>query len=283
MATRADLVDTNYRLRVRTLREAMLERVRRAYAQVRSAEEGRLERVRITPDMATSWLAGTAPRDQAKVEAIARGLVSDGYQDDPGNPIQLTPDGTLLNGAHRLTAIASTGLTVSGTVAYDVPPGAIVTTFASFVPQASRVISAGQSAGETLSRAYVAAAAAAAGLPFAPPVLAPSLAGTSKVGGPISTSLAGVRPMILSAIRDGRSLAEAIAFGDYLATRLADNELTRVVDATIEAQASRRAIGWEGTVYGPEDDCRHNAGFHPFSQSMYRHGGCRCERRVVFA
>ena len=88
--------------------------------------------------------------------------------------------------------------------------------------------------------------------------------------------------MILSAVRDGRTIEDAMGLGRYLVTRFADNEISRVVDTELEAQGRRHAIGWQGIIHSPKDACLGNAGVHPFSVPMYRHGSCRCERIVVY-
>jgi len=152
----------------------------------------------------------------------------------------------------------------------------IEATYAAFIPLGARTITAGQGAAQTLTRAYLRSIAGADPLPVA------TLAGTSKAG-TITDALTGLAPFILSAIAKGASPDEAVnVTGAYFVDRLADNELTRVVDREIDGQKSR-AKGWVGITSAPSDACADNAGFHTFDEEIYRHPGCNCEREVVYA
>jgi hypothetical protein len=152
----------------------------------------------------------------------------------------------------------------------------IEASFAAFVPLAARHISAGQGAAQTLTRGYLRGVAGFDPLPVA------NLAGTSKAG-TITEALTGIAPFILGAIAKGADPVDAVnVTGAYFVDRMADNEITRVVDREIDAQRSR-ATGWEGITSAPSDACAGNAGFHTFDEDIYRHPGCNCERVVVYA
>lgn len=152
----------------------------------------------------------------------------------------------------------------------------IEATYATFVPLGARTITAGQGAAQTLTRAYL------RGVGGVDPLSVPPLAGTSKKG-TITEALTGLAPFILGAIAKGAAPAEAISVtGAYFVDRLADNEMTRVVDREIDGQKDR-AKGWIGITSAPSDACVGNAGFHTFDEDIYRHPGCNCEREVVFA
>lgn len=158
-----------------------------------------------------------------------------------------------------------------------IEPDAIGDTFhATFAPLAAERIEAGQAAAETLTTAYASLAGQAEPAPGA------SLAGRTYTGMAILANLPGILAMVLAGIREGRPVLEALGLGQYLALRFADNELSRVADATLERNRGK-AIGWRGITHNPQDACIGNAGVHPFSVPMYRHGGCRCERVLVFA
>jgi hypothetical protein len=152
----------------------------------------------------------------------------------------------------------------------------IEASYAEFVPLGARAITAGQGASQTLTRAYLRSISGEDPLPVA------TLAGTSKKG-TITDALTGLAPFMLAAIAKGATPADAVnVTGAYFVDRLADNEMTRVVDREIDGQKSR-ATGWIGITSAPKDACTGNAGFHRFDDPIYRHPGCNCEREVVFA
>lgn len=152
----------------------------------------------------------------------------------------------------------------------------IEASYAAFTPVAARIITAGQGAAQTLTRGYL------RGLGGADPLPVPPLAGTSKAG-TIAEALSGLSLFVLAAIAKGASPTEAVnVTGAYFIDRMADNEMTRVVDREIDGQRER-ATGWVGVTFAPSDACTGNAGFHTFDEDIYRHPGCNCEREVVYA
>lgn len=278
--TRQQAIARNYLLRLRAMREEMLRRLAAAYAAIAAAEAGRRETVAITPKMAAEWLANLAvdhrPIDQAEVARIAADIRAGKWQpDNPADPIQLAPGERLLNGRHRLSAIVAAGLTVQALVAFDVMRGAIQAGFDAFVPLATRTITAGQGGAQTLTRAYI------RGTGGYQPEAAPSLAGKSEKGTPITEAIVAMLPFILMAIKDGQTPSEALTVGAEHVNRMADNEMTRVVDAEINRQVSgHRSVGWTGIVNAPCDMCAGNAGDHSWDEEMFRHANCRCDRLI---
>lgn len=145
-----------------------------------------------------------------------------------------------------------------------------------FVPIAARTITAAQGGAQTLTRAYIRGAGGFEPLPV------PPLAGTSKAG-TMTAALVGIMPFILGAIAEGSTPTEALGLGQRYIDRMADNELTRVVDAEIGGQVSgQRVKGWIGIVNAPCPACADNAGEHTFDEEMYRHPFCRCDRELLF-
>lgn len=148
--------------------------------------------------------------------------------------------------------------------------------FAAFAPLAARTITAGQASAQTLTRAYI------RGIGVEPLTL-PSLAGTTKAG-TMAEGLAGIAPLILISIAKGASASDAVLAGGGYVDRLADNELTRVVDAEVTGQAGTGKLrGWQGITYGASDECTSNEGFHSFGEDMVRHPHCQCDRELVVA
>lgn len=150
-------------------------------------------------------------------------------------------------------------------------------TFAAFVPPAARTITAAQASSQTLTRAYIRGASGA------DPVPVEKLAGTSDAG-TMTAALVGIMPMILGAIGRGTAPDEALTMGAGYVTRMADNEVTRVVDAEIGGQVTGvRAVGWIGIVNAPCDMCVSNAGEHTWDEEMVRHPWCQCDRELIWA
>ena len=176
----------------------------------------------------------------------------------------------------RLRAVrAETQRRLAAAYGRTVTEADIEASFAAFVPLAARHITAGQGAAQILTRGYL------RGISRFDPLPVATLAGTSKAG-TITDALTGIAPFILGSIANGATATEAVnVTGAYFVDRMADNELTRVVDREIEGQKAR-ATGWVGITSAPSDACAGNAGFHSFDEDIYRHPGCNCEREVVY-
>lgn len=86
----------------------------------------RIELVTVTPELAEFWL--TQNRSNRNVRrpiwrAYARDMAAGAWK-LTAEPIKLAPDGTLLDGQHRLHAVVEADVPVQMFVAYDVPPEA---------------------------------------------------------------------------------------------------------------------------------------------------------------
>lgn len=82
--------------------------------------------VSVTPEMARRWLArNTRNRNIRKqtLDSYKRDMRAGNWRLE-GSPIKFAPDGTLLDGQHRLTAIMETGVTVVMAVARGIAPEA---------------------------------------------------------------------------------------------------------------------------------------------------------------
>jgi len=161
--------------------------------------------------------------------------------------------------------------------AYDrVREDDIRASYAAFVLVAARTIGAAQGSLQTLTRAYI------RGVGGFEPAPTPKAVGRSEAG-TMTEALTGIMPFILGAIARGESPQTALTIGASYVDRMADNELTRVVDQEIEAQVkTQRVTGWIGTTFGSVDECASNEGPHTFDEEMYRHPFCRCQRDLIF-
>jgi len=86
----------------------------------------RIELANVTPDLATYWLSQNRSNRslrRAVWKAYARDMEAGAWK-LTAETIKLSPDGTLLDGQHRLTAVVESGVTVSMFVAHDIPEDA---------------------------------------------------------------------------------------------------------------------------------------------------------------
>lgn len=82
----------------------------------------------ITPEIATEMLAknfGNRRVNGKRVTMLAKDMESGNWTESP-QPISFDPDGNLLDGQHRLTAIKKSGIPVQMSVAYEVPKEAVI-------------------------------------------------------------------------------------------------------------------------------------------------------------
>jgi hypothetical protein len=89
----------------------------------------RIERVMVTPELAETWLASNVEnriKREGWVLAIAEDMEAGRYVEN-AETIQFAPDGKVVNGQHRLTAIVLSGVTVPMWVAFNVPMAAQAT------------------------------------------------------------------------------------------------------------------------------------------------------------
>lgn len=163
----------------------------------------------------------------------------------------------------------------------DVDPDAIEQSIDDFIARAEPVIAAGQASVAELVAAYVRTASGdlvdAAGNVEA-------IVGTTRQGASLVDGMAAFGSMILGQIADGKSVDDAMQFGESLATRFADSEVTGAGDRQIDVLAAVEVVtGWEGVV-SPEacDACQSNAGRHELDEEIYRHPWCNCQRLPIF-
>ncbi|GLC28271.1 hypothetical protein [Roseisolibacter agri] len=89
------------------------------------------ELVRITPKMAEELLARNVELNRrlnrALVERYATDMQNGDWQEENGETIKIAPDGTLLDGQHRLSAVVESGRPVRFLVVRNVDPDALAT------------------------------------------------------------------------------------------------------------------------------------------------------------
>lgn len=169
---------------------------------------------------------------------------------------------------------------------FDINENDIGGSYDDFIARAEPLIKAGKGSVQDLASAYITAYAEfETGSPVA---LAPmaDLSGVSPAG-TLRDALAPLGSMMLGAIGNGKSPAEALQYGQYLVGRLADSELLGTRDDTVAAQSevTPTIVGWEGIISpGACNECViSNSGTHDLTEELYRHGNCGCDSRPVFA
>lgn len=165
-----------------------------------------------------------------------------------------------------------------------IDPADIKASFAHYIDDAEPVIAAGQATVASLAEAYLESRAARVGVELALNDLSEEVVGTTRDGSDLPTGMAAFGAMVLGQIAGGKAVDEAIQFGEYLATRFADAELTGTTDRIRDDPVVRdRLTGWDGIVNaGACDGCQANEGRHPLSEEMYRHPNCGCIWQPVF-
>jgi hypothetical protein len=81
----------------------------------------------VTPDMARQWLRGNTHNrriNKGHVRRLSSDIVDGRWKFNP-DPVSFDDSGTLLNGQHRLTAIAETGVPAQLAVCFNVPADAM--------------------------------------------------------------------------------------------------------------------------------------------------------------
>lgn len=184
--------------------------------------------------------------------------------------------------AQRTATRRSVAQSVHRTYVETVDPDEIVGSFAKTATRVAPAIADGQLRTATQTGAFLRQLATVQVGSVVEPIL-PALAGLTEKGLPLVEGMAALGPMVLGSISDGMVIEDALAFGDFLFTRFADAEVTRVADEVIEAQPRTRVVGWEGVV-APNacPECQANSGLHGMDEQMYRHPACFCERVLVY-
>lgn len=168
-----------------------------------------------------------------------------------------------------------------GSLYATVDAGDLDAAFARFNAETAPLIAAGQGSAATLAAGYLRALfEVQAGRTIEPGPAPDGIVGVTEKGLPLVDGMAALPALVKAQIGQGRPLAEALEFGRYLATRFADSEVVRVVDATTTAivAATPEVRGWRGRVRaGACGPCRsNNAGEHALDERPYRHGDCGC-------
>lgn len=158
----------------------------------------------------------------------------------------------------------------------DMDPDDIPGSFGRVVDRTAPLVVAGQAHAAALVQGLVRAQVGSEALR---PVDLTNMLGVARDG------MGAIGPLVLTAIGEGRTVADALAYGDYLLGRFGTNEVIKAADneqARVSASVPS-IVGWEGIV-SPDacDDCRANAGAHDLSEDMWRHGNCGCERLPVY-
>lgn len=166
-----------------------------------------------------------------------------------------------------------------------IEPGELDASFTALFPQAEAVIRAGQSAGVSLSTAYLSALILRDGQRTAKLPILIELVGTSKAG-TLAEGMAAWSALVKQRIALGYSIDEALEHGRYLVERFGDGEVTRVVDAQTDyaTKQSKQFRGWRGIVAATAcAECGVNKGEHSMKERMYRHGSCNCTKQYIVA
>lgn len=167
--------------------------------------------------------------------------------------------------------------------AYDMDLDDIDTAWASFVPDASKAILAGQETAKVVAQGFSRYAISTALKDPWEPVESDVKVGVTEEGRPIADALDAIPSMMKNAISASRQPGEVLAMGLFLTFRLGDNEIMSIADREVFAQAKRAgSAGWEGIVSASAcGRCTGNAGFHSFDERMYRHSSCACSMSLV--
>lgn len=208
---------------------------------------------------------------------------------ETAEPIRLIAIGDrryrLVDGRHRLEAARRLGHDrIDAVVGADVE---IDPAFERFGLRAVPLIAAAQAAAQNMEAAYLRAQLTAEmGETVEPPPASGDIVGRTEKGLPLAIGMAPFAAMVKAQIGAGKTLAEAVEFGRYLAARFADAEVTRVSDETSRAVATRTPLfrGWFGDVAADAcDPCQANAGEHLMTADFYRHPACKCSREWLVA
>ncbi len=160
--------------------------------------------------------------------------------------------------------------------------------FGAFNPRAAVLLQAGQARGISLATAYLAAliTTTAGRRADLGAFTGAGIVGSTVAGASLVEGMAAFPAMVKGQIGQGADIQQAVEYGRFLAERFGDAEVTGAVDRHTEAvtSGSGEFSGWEGIVSGSAcDPCQGNAGLHPLSESIYRHGSCSCTKQYVVA
>ena len=87
------------------------------------------QEVPVGPGLAAKWLGRNMPNNRAlkwsKIPGMIRDMQNGKWRSDTSEPIRFDPEGFLIDGQNRLTAVVESGCTVLFDVAYNVPRAAV--------------------------------------------------------------------------------------------------------------------------------------------------------------
>jgi hypothetical protein len=158
--------------------------------------------------------------------------------------------------------------------------------FAALYPKVAAIVRAGQSAGVSLTTAYLSTlilrdAGRTARLP-----IRTDLVGTSKAGS-MADGMGAWPVMVKHQIALGRDEDEAVEYGEFLVGRFGDAEMLRAMDeqADYATRRSGQFRGWVGILAPPTcDECvAYNTGVHGLDEPFFRHGSCDCSKQYLVA
>jgi hypothetical protein len=154
----------------------------------------------------------------------------------------------------------------------------IAGSYAAFASASSPTIEAGQAVAQSLSTAYLEQLGADVVDEL------DDIVGTTKAGKSIAEGLAPFGPMMLALIANGRTVGDALEYGETLVSGFTDREVTAAADRETEHQvgADPASWRWEGIVQpGSCDACQANEGIHDAEEPIYRHNDCQCDQRWI--
>lgn len=158
--------------------------------------------------------------------------------------------------------------------------------YAGFFAPAAALVEAGQANGVALASGYLETLISleAGRQARLTDLSATGVVGINAEGATLAEGMAAMPAMVKEQIGKGVPVAEAMAFGQYLAERFADAEVTSAVDRHTDAvtRASGQFTGWTGVLAGTCDRCRSkNGGTHDLGTPMYRHPHCKCSKQFA--
>lgn len=167
-----------------------------------------------------------------------------------------------------------------------IEPGELDASFARLFPRVEQIVRAGQSAGISLTTAYLSALVLRDGRRAVRLPITRDVVGTSKAG-TLQDGMGAWPVMVKHQIGEGRSATEAVEYGSYLVTRFGDAEVVRAMDEQTDFATRRSGLfrGWVGILSPPTcDECTaFNTGVHALDEPFYRHGSCDCSKQYLVA
>lgn len=277
----AQYLHVAHQRRLFALRAALLRQINGVYRQ--AVGDGESRPIRPALDAISLEDDRFPPISEAIVRQTMRAF-------ETAEPIRLVSIGDgryrLVDGRHRLEAARRLGRDrIDAVVGADVE---IDPAFERFGLRAVPLIAAAQAAAQDMEAAYLRALLTAEmGETVEPPTAPGDIVGRTEKGLPLAIGMAPFAAMVKAQIGTGKTPAEALEYGRYLAARFADAEVIRVSDETSRAVAMQTPLfsGWFGSVNKDAcDPCwATNDGEHSMDAEFYRHAACKCTREWLVA